>query len=160
MPERAKHLDREIASIFASGDDARPERGFANSPHLFNRVKSDSRSVATHRWIGKCKRCGAPRQVVGHVAQAFYDLGDGKTKSFGDAIVSSDGVYWAADLGTNPTKIVVPCDDHYCALHRVFDDAKPGKRRTECGARCVNATGPSCDCRCKGLNHGSNLPGG
>lgn len=27
---------------------------------------------------------------------------------------------------------------------------------TECGARCMNATGPNCDCRCKGKNHGAN----
>lgn len=24
----------------------------------------------------------------------------------------------------------------------------------ECGERCVAATGPACDCRCKGENHG------
>lgn len=25
-----------------------------------------------------------------------------------------------------------------------------------CGARCVNATGPNCDCQCGGENHGKN----
>jgi len=24
----------------------------------------------------------------------------------------------------------------------------------ECGAKCMNAVGPACDCSCKGLNHG------
>lgn len=27
---------------------------------------------------------------------------------------------------------------------------------TECGARCMAAQGPACDCRCKGKNHGGS----
>jgi hypothetical protein len=27
---------------------------------------------------------------------------------------------------------------------------------TKCGARCMGATGPNCDCQCKGHNHGKN----
>lgn len=26
--------------------------------------------------------------------------------------------------------------------------------RIECGARCTSATGPACECRCSGANHG------
>lgn len=29
------------------------------------------------------------------------------------------------------------------------------KTEKTCGARCLNAIGPSCDCSCSGINHGS-----
>lgn len=28
--------------------------------------------------------------------------------------------------------------------------------KIECGPRCQSATGPSCECRCRGENHGAN----
>jgi hypothetical protein len=41
-------------------------------------------------------------------------------------------------------------------LVTIVDGHKGIKPRTECGARCVNAIGPSCDCKCSGDNHGAN----
>lgn len=29
-----------------------------------------------------------------------------------------------------------------------------GEYATACGAKCRNACGPSCDCQCRGMNHG------
>lgn len=47
----------------------------------------------------------------------------------------------------------VACGDHRAALRLVHEGRKASKH--ECGARCTSATGPQCDCRCRGANHGS-----
>lgn len=39
-------------------------------------------------------------------------------------------------------------DKHKTSFH---PNAKP---RHECGPKCVSATGPNCECKCEGLNHG------
>lgn len=37
---------------------------------------------------------------------------------------------------------------------RILDSHTGTRERARCGARCVNAMGPACDCRCRGANHG------
>lgn len=101
-------------------------------------------STETHRWIGRCKKCGQTRKLEGRLLSA----------SKGTVIETDHGLYMVGDLGSNPYKVWVPCNGHWCLLHRVTEGTKKSKH--ECGARCTNATGPNCDCRCKGRNHGSN----
>ncbi len=160
MTKTTAELDQEIARALAqSGQPGNPQGGvLRNDPRSFDRVKTDSRSRETRRWVGRCKTCGKAHQRFGFLAQAFRERSPGKVESLGDVAVTQDGVYITGDLGTNPTKLVVPCGDHRATVHQVYDDARPGKRRSECGARCTNATGPACDCRCRGQNHGSGLP--
>jgi len=63
------------------------------------------------------------------------------------------GLLWTtADQGTSVSRVWAPCGDHHLALSRVTEGKKASKH--ECGARCTSATGPNCDCRCKGANHG------
>jgi hypothetical protein len=40
---------------------------------------------------------------------------------------------------------------------RAITDYATGQedRRHECGPKCMAATGPNCECRCKGANHGA-----
>lgn len=42
-------------------------------------------------------------------------------------------------------------DKSLVQLDKVFAKAETDH---ECGARCVNATGPACSCKCRGKNHG------
>jgi hypothetical protein len=101
------------------------------------------------RWIGRCKKCGATHKIEGRVMEGR------RGKQVDLVIRAHDGsVYITADNGSNSSEVVVPCGDHWCRLKCVMEGTKKSKHA--CGARCTNATGPQCDCRCKGKNHGSN----
>jgi hypothetical protein len=103
------------------------------------------------RWIGRCKKCGATHKLEGHVM-----LAKPATSSTRDLIVEDNNglVYMTDALGSDPSNVTVRCKDHWCRLARVHEGEKKSKH--SCGARCTNATGPNCDCQCKGANHGSN----
>jgi hypothetical protein len=49
---------------------------------------------------------------------------------------------------------LVTCEDcrQTVRVFQVFGSRGPRK----CDARCMNATGPDCDCSCAGANHGAN----
>lgn len=104
------------------------------------------------RWIGRCKRCNARHRIDGKVMQGYRGKEHGGATDY--VIAASNGLmFMCADLGSNPYRVPVRCGDHWCYLERVHEGKKASKH--ECGARCTNATGPSCDCRCKGKNHGA-----
>jgi hypothetical protein len=120
----------------------------ANKTTVYDRLSSAGLTLAgDYRFIGRCKRCGKTGKLegvllIGH-APGAHDY----------VIKDSRGLLWTtADQGTNPSKVYAPCGDHHLALHRVSEGKKASKH--ECGARCTSATGPNCDCRCKGENHG------
>ncbi len=69
-------------------------------------------------------------------------------------VVSGARVYRTADHGSNPTVLFVSCCDGRVKLQRVYDDARPGRQRHECNAKCLASTGPACECKCRGVNHG------
>ncbi len=159
-----EQLDAEIAAFLAGREAARgPDRAFVNAPTRgFETITTDRSSATEHRWVGRCKKCKTAHQLNGHLAMARA----GK-HSFG-AIVTRDGVYMQDDNGSNCTKVTIPCygggrgtpdakSGHWCRLQRVFDDGRADSKRTTCGARCLSSTSPSCDCRCRGANHGSGL---
>lgn len=98
------------------------------------------------RWIGKCRGCGATAKVEGRVATALK----GEV-----AVLASGGEVYSTRIIGDASIILKRCTcSRYIVLHRVTEGTKHSKHT--CGARCTNATGPSCDCRCKGANHGSN----
>lgn len=132
-----------------------------------NRYRGAFRSAGTaRRWIGRC-RCGAGVKLEG---EPLYDAkGDA-------AVLGADGlVYTTRVLNTHEIVLVrhhctactCPPDAVHSKHHQhsspgqwvfcrpVVDGGKPDSKRHTCGARCTNATGPSCDCRCKGANHGA-----
>ena len=162
MTRVSERLEQEITAVVDEASAPLRDRAFANASAVqakyFSEVKTLPQRQETYRWIGKCKKCGAKHQLSGKLGFAYRHDAQGKVHAIGEAAIADEGVYLVGDLGSNPTKIVIPCGGHYCALQRVYDDAKPGKPRTACGARCMNSTGPACDCRCRGQNHGSNLP--
>ncbi len=99
------------------------------------------------RWIGRCKRCGKTSKLEGtlHLGQA--------TGHADYVVVDDGGLAWTtAAMGSDVSVVSGPCGDHRVSLHRVVEGTKRSKH--ECGARCTSATGPNCDCRCRGQNHG------
>lgn len=115
-----------------------------------NRYRGAFRSDgALGRWIGCCRSCGAGMRVDG---EPLYD-------SKGDAaVIGADGLLYTTRV-LNTHEIVLIRHDcpggRWVFARRVFDGGRPDSKRHTCGARCTNATGPSCDCRCRGANHGS-----
>lgn len=116
-----------------------------------NRYRGELRSAGSpKRWIGRC-RCGAGVKVEGE--PMIDHKGDA-------AVLGADGLlYTTRVLNTHEIVLVL----HDCAPGRirwvfarpVFDGGKQYSKRTACSARCTGATGPACDCRCRGANHGS-----
>ncbi len=106
------------------------------------------RDTAILRYVGRCKRCARGVKLEGQLMQ-------GRRANYTDYVIrTADGsVYRCGDLGTNQYISHARCGDHFVKVSQVFEGTK-GSKHT-CGARCTNATGPSCDCRCKGANHGS-----
>ncbi len=116
----------------------------------FERIlMAGSQSDREYRWIGRCKKCGQTHKVEGRVMQG-YGRSDGGSPSAVIVENISGLVYIVTD---GPSRVTVPCGDHWVVLRRVEEGTKASKH--ECGARCTNATGPNCDCRCRGKNHGS-----
>lgn len=103
----------------------------------------------TYRWIGKCKRCSARHKLEGALASAHRGS-QGST-----VIVTPEGAYDVGCLGSDTSHVTIRCGDHWVNLWRVREGRKHSKH--ECNARCLASTGPNCDCRCKGANHGSSL---
>lgn len=110
-------------------------------------------SEVDSRWIGRCKRCKATHKLEGKIMRGARSASSGGGSDY--VIQTSDGsLFTGSSMGSDPFKVWVPCGDHWSLLSRVHEGTKKSKH--ECGARCTNATGPNCDCRCKGTNHGKN----
>ncbi len=116
---------------------------------IYDRLSSAGSTLAgEHRFIGRCKRCGKTSRLEGTILL-------GHAPGIHDYVVQDQyGLIWTmADQGTSVSKVHAPCGgDHHIALNRVMEGRKASKH--ECGARCTSATGPNCDCRCRGKNHG------
>lgn len=117
------------------------------------------RLAGDYRFIGRCKKCNKTHKLEGQFCSA-HGRGPGTWSTepasrHGLVIRDQYGILWeTAEHGSSTGTVWVPCDGHHCLLRRVMEGKKASKH--ECGARCTNATGPNCDCRCKGKNHGSN----
>lgn len=145
MAKSSAQLDREIAEHLASPASAIS----ANTGTHYDRI--DSKNVANlgdARWIGRCKKCGQTHKLEGRLTVA-------SRPGLSDYVIAThDGpVYTMGSMGSDASHVPVRCGDHWCTLKRVTEGTKHSKH--ECGARCTNATGPNCDCKCKGKNHGS-----
>lgn len=97
------------------------------------------------RWIGRCKVCGATLKIEGRVATATH----GEV-----AVIAAEGVYTTRCIGDASLVLKRCACGKFCMLRKVTEGKKNSKHM--CGSKCTSATGPNCDCRCKGANHGSN----
>jgi hypothetical protein len=102
-------------------------------------------------YIGKCKTCKAPvradvneerrREEASYLHGVSYP-----SKTY----YNTYGLGWY----NHPAKIITwPCPScgRPAKLSRM---AITYNEKTKCGARCRNATGPNCECSCRGVNHG------
>ncbi len=127
-------------------------------PHLFVAIATLPLDAGAHRWIGVCRTCKATRKLEGTIVAA---TGRGTTTFRDRAVLGTDGkIYTTRTIG-EATAILIRCSScpahqiaRYALVRLVVEGSKASKHT--CGAKCTNATGPSCDCRCKGANHGSN----
>ena len=77
--------------------------------------------------------------------------------------VERSSLMWLVDGRPANYPEVIPCPngckqwglERYLIAQVVKGKLSDGK----CGARCLNAAGPNCDCQCAGENHGKNYDG-
>lgn len=121
-----------------------------NTGHAYERVDGIvSPALVDRRWIGRCKRCGQTHKLEGRLVSAKRE---GLSRHDMAVETSSGDLYTTGSMGTDVVVVPVRCGDHWCNLRLVTEGTKKSKH--ECGARCTSATGPNCDCRCRGKNHG------
>jgi hypothetical protein len=117
---------------------------------LYTRVEPYAREPGARRWVGRCKSCKIVHRVEGLIGHGWHG---NRAES---VVLTAEGtVYRGADQGAHTTVLFVACGNHRAKLERVYDDSKPGKPRHECNAKCLASTGPACECRCRGRNHGA-----
>lgn len=124
-------------------------RTAVNAAVTYDTIRLDLGRRPTQRWVGRCK-CRKAHKVDGVLARGVLEGAQ-------DQIVVSGALcYRTAGHGTNPTFLFINCVcGQRAKLERVFDSHKPNRPRHECNAKCTASTGPSCECKCKGANHGA-----
>ena len=64
---------------------------------------------------------------------------------------------YTQEPGKRQEPVLLHCAEPGCKrAMRAFVVKGTYSDRQECGPRCQSATGPSCECRCAGANHGAN----
>jgi hypothetical protein len=115
-------------------------------------------------WLGKCPQCKTAKRVtVQQEARRRYVWDTGtqayiSTPEYRQVPLAAGAQYHASRTG--PSAVTVPCptgcqyysDPRMITCKRVQGSLNEG---IKCGAKCVNATGPSCECSCAGANHGA-----
>ena len=149
-PAMSSDVDRQIVEYLE------PSEGPVRSRNLgveYDRLYSAGSLSGPRRWVGRCKKCGQARRLEGEVRMGHRT---GRAGSADYVVVGRDGqVYTTAAMGSDHSVVQVRCGDHWSSLRSVVEGTKRSKH--ECGTRCTSATGPSCDCRCRGQNHGRDL---
>lgn len=118
------------------------------APRQINRYRGALTACGpARRWVGRCKGCRSGVKLDG--TPLHDQRGDA-------AVLGADGlVYTTRVLNTHEIVLVSHQCGRWVFVRPVFDGGAPTSKRHQCGARCTSATGPSCDCRCGGANHGS-----
>lgn len=100
------------------------------------------------RFLGKCRRCKKFHKVDGvmEIESRFKRRG-----RLGAHAVDLWKGRWVLTVKCECQDGTVSNEHTLVQLDKVFAAAVSTH---ECGARCVNATGPACECKCKGKNHG------
>lgn len=131
-------------------------------PHRFAEIRVPAEGAKLERWVGCCKACKAAVRLEGTATMArervYSGAGEYTASAQGftlTAVIAGERVYTTRVLNDHALVIVrCPCSA-FAAARRVYDGGKPDSKRHVCGARCTGATGPACDCKCRGANHGS-----
>lgn len=110
--------------------------------------------VSEVRYLGTCRRCrGAGRPFVRRVDAV---LADGKQWGFRVTVPGEPErrIHDPRWLSVQCAACVAAGVNASAACH-YLQRVEGRESKHECGAKCLNATGPSCECRCRGLNHGA-----
>ena len=127
------------------------DRTTVNADVTYETIRTaGSRAPVVSRWIGRCKTCRKAHRIDGMLAVGHSG------SSHDQIIVSGNACYLTSCNGTDPTVVWVACCTTRAKLNRVFDSHKPNRPRHECNAKCLASTGPACECKCKGANHGAS----
>jgi hypothetical protein len=108
------------------------------------------------RYVGRCQSCksGVARDVVGYEQELVKTAGDGM---YARAVRETRFTAGEAQDGCSVSSVYgvrAQCGcGGFVSLEAVRGTYKAGHK---CDARCLNATGPSCECECGGANHGAN----
>lgn len=125
-------------------------RTAVNAAVTYDQIRLAPGAPKANRWVGRCKACGADRKVDGVLATGWR-----KGHGCDQIVVAGTSAYLTACNGTDSSMLWVPCCSARAKLTRVYDSHRAGKPRHECNAKCLASTGPACECKCKGANHGA-----
>ena len=116
------------------------------------------------RFLGTCKACKKAGRAFGVRVDALVKIERTETPT-----VATNGAagwprisyrYWIAAPGESLSVArdirYLPASCPRCSKQVLLESVAGVKSEKKCGARCLNATGPSCDCSCGGANHGGN----
>lgn len=120
-----------------------------NAAVTYGSIRINLNVGTANRWVGNCKTCRKAHRVDGFLARGRNVVADEQI------VVSGNRCYRTADHGSNATVLFVSCCQARVKLQRVYDSSKPNRPRHECNAKCLASTGPACECKCKGANHGA-----
>src|SRR5262249_41482625 len=115
-----------------------------NAAVTYDAILLELGTVPTHRWVGRCKACRQAHRVDGALARGRRGGLDERV------VISGAQLYRTAEHGSNPAVLFLSCaccDAQRVKLERVYDDARRGRARHECNAKCLASTGPACECR-------------
>lgn len=105
--------------------------------------------IRTHKSCGATMRVHVPGFKGNMITPAEIEALGGRVRDGARAFGSANPVYCL-------NAVLIPCKG--CGLTLNLEYFKPmyGSFVEEkvCGGKCMNATGPSCDCSCGGMNHG------
>lgn len=122
-------------------------RTTVNTGVTYDAILLDLGRRPARRWVGRCKTCRKAHRVDGVLARGRFGGCDH------DIAISGERAFCTADQGA---KVYVACCGARVRLERVYDDHKPNRPRHECNAKCLASTGPACECKCRGANHGGS----
>lgn len=118
------------------------------------------RQMATIRMLGRCKKCKTGHRVEGEFSRrteqhAGVGLAAGK--------VFESTSYWLGETRVRGLQLNGPLSMWHevqcggCGGWVKLEPVVAKESKHHCGAKCVNATGPACECACKGENHGKHV---
>jgi hypothetical protein len=97
------------------------------------------------------------RMRCGKVHPRLFRLPEGASVDWQGLAPWIQSGHWTSEPGKRQEPILLRCGEPGCnRAMRAFEIQGRYSDKIECGPRCQSATGPSCECTCRGENHGGN----
>lgn len=112
-------------------------------------------TTKTLRLLGRCKKCKSGHRTEGAL-EARTETHAGKGLATGKTFTEIS--YWIGTARVNATfgevRQYLVCG---CGGYVTLEPVRAKESKHECGAKCLSATGPACECACRGENHGRGV---